>query len=263
MQSNEWRIINTNVEWSLISITFQCDFKACLTFPMASSATTADPPTAAVSGLPFPSPAVAPTLATSTAATTTPVLTWRNDVNRMINNSIINWWKGKPSGSIACTRKQQPRFYWSCSSVVMNDATPLTPPSAWAELHFQMSTTYMYTPWSLRTRKIWLHNDVLRVDFYSRSWCNILITIWHIGAGKRVHQLSSSLWLHIWLKYKNTSIIIVLNYWERIKIPRHHKHRNECCLVISHYSINVVHKNIIFKCLFFNYDYNIIIKLKR
>jgi len=27
----------------------------------------------------------------------------------------LNWWKGKPSGSIACTRKQQPRFYWSCS----------------------------------------------------------------------------------------------------------------------------------------------------
>ena len=26
-------------------------------------------------------------------------------------------------------------------------------PSAWAELHFQMKTTYMYTPWSLRTRK--------------------------------------------------------------------------------------------------------------
>ena len=40
---------------------------------------------------------------------------------------LLNWWKGKPSGSIACTRKQQPRFYWSCSSVVMNDATPLTP----------------------------------------------------------------------------------------------------------------------------------------
>ena len=41
----------------------------------------------------------------------------------------LNWWKGKPSGSIACTRKQQPRFYWNCSSVVMNDATPMTPPS--------------------------------------------------------------------------------------------------------------------------------------
>jgi len=37
---------------------------------------------------------------------------------------VLNWWKGKPSGSIACKRKQQPQFYWSCSSVVMNDATP-------------------------------------------------------------------------------------------------------------------------------------------
>ena len=25
----------------------------------------------------------------------------------------LNWWKRKPSGSIACSRKQQPRFYWS------------------------------------------------------------------------------------------------------------------------------------------------------
>jgi len=40
----------------------------------------------------------------------------------------LNWWKWKPSGSIACTRKQQPRFYWSRSLIVMNDATPLTPP---------------------------------------------------------------------------------------------------------------------------------------
>jgi len=31
--------------------------------------------------------------------------------------------KGKASGSIVCTRKQQPRFYSSRSSVVMNDAT--------------------------------------------------------------------------------------------------------------------------------------------
>jgi len=36
--------------------------------------------------------------------------------------------KGKPSWSIACTRKQQPWFYWSCWSVIMNDSTPLTPP---------------------------------------------------------------------------------------------------------------------------------------
>ena len=31
--------------------------------------------------------------------------------------TILNWWKGKLSGSIACTRKRQPRFYWSCSYV--------------------------------------------------------------------------------------------------------------------------------------------------
>jgi len=37
----------------------------------------------------------------------------------------IKLMKGKPSGSIACTRKQQHRFYWSCSSVATNDATPL------------------------------------------------------------------------------------------------------------------------------------------
>ena len=57
-----------------------------------------------------------------------------------LNNSCskLNWWKEKPLVSIACTRKHQPRCYWSCSSIVMNDATPLTPPSAWAELHFQM-----------------------------------------------------------------------------------------------------------------------------
>jgi len=36
------------------------------------------------------------------------------------------WVKRKPSGSIARIGKQQPRFYWSCSSVVMKDATQLT-----------------------------------------------------------------------------------------------------------------------------------------
>jgi len=62
----------------------------------------------------------------------------------------LNWWKGKPSGTIACTRKEQPRFYWSCSSVVMNNATPLTPPSsAWAELHFKCKqhTCTFHDPW--------------------------------------------------------------------------------------------------------------------
>ena len=39
----------------------------------------------------------------------------------------LKWWKGEPSGSITCTRKQQPWFYWSCSSIVMNNATPFAP----------------------------------------------------------------------------------------------------------------------------------------
>jgi len=39
----------------------------------------------------------------------------------------FNWWEGKPSGSTAGMGKQQPRFYWSCSSMVIKDATPLTP----------------------------------------------------------------------------------------------------------------------------------------
>ena len=101
-----------------------------------------------------------------------------NRLFKLLKISVfLNWWKGKPSGSKACTRKQQPRFYWSCSSVVMNDdATPLTPPSAWAELHFQMLTTYMYTPWSLRTRKIWLHNEPKPfTDFDTFEWCMITV----------------------------------------------------------------------------------------
>jgi len=64
----------------------------------------------------------------------------------------LNWWKGKPSGSIACTRKKQLRIYWCCSSVEMKDATLLTPPSALPELFFKMLTTY--NPWSLKTSKI-------------------------------------------------------------------------------------------------------------
>jgi len=55
-----------------------------------------------------------------------------NVKNKMMKYVLLNWLKGMPSGSIACTRKQQSRFYWSCSSVLMNAATTLTPPSAWA-----------------------------------------------------------------------------------------------------------------------------------
>ena len=74
---------------------------------------------------------------------------YQGDNSSFLWEIILNWWKGKPSGSIACTRKQQPRFYWSCSSVVMNDATPLTPPSAWAEAIFKCKqhTCTLHDPW--------------------------------------------------------------------------------------------------------------------
>jgi len=46
--------------------------------------------------------------------------------------------KGKYLRKHSLHEKTAASVYWSCSSVVMHDATPLTPPSAWAELHFQM-----------------------------------------------------------------------------------------------------------------------------
>jgi len=76
------------------------------------------------------------------------------------NNKLM---KGKDPRKHSLHEKTAASVFLSCSSVVVNDATPLTPPSACAELYFQMLTTYMYTPWSLRTRKI--HNDIVRGDF--------------------------------------------------------------------------------------------------
>jgi len=42
-------------------------------------------------------------------------------------NKLI-WRTEKPVGTTTCIGKQQSRFYWSFSSVVKKDATPLTPP---------------------------------------------------------------------------------------------------------------------------------------
>jgi len=77
----------------------------------------------------------------------------------------IKLMKGKATGSIACTRKQQPRFYWSCSSVVKNDATPLTPLAHERNSIFKCKqhTCTLHDPRG--PKKIWLHNDVVRGDF--------------------------------------------------------------------------------------------------
>jgi len=75
-----------------------------------------------------------------------------------LNFTVLNWWKGKPSGSIACTRKRQPRFYWSCSSVVMNDATPLMP------LAHERNSIFKY-----KQHTCTLHD----------SWGPVCLSIWH------------------------------------------------------------------------------------
>jgi len=84
----------------------------------------------------------------------------------------IKLMKGKATGSIACTRKQQPRFYWSCSSVVKNDATPLTPLAHERNSIFKCKqhTCTLHDPRG--PKKIWLHNDVVpfAICVYNVMW---------------------------------------------------------------------------------------------
>jgi len=58
-----------------------------------------------------------------------------------------NWEKEKPSESIVCMGKQQPRFYWSCSSVVMKDATPLTPLAHERNSIYKCKQQTIHNPW--------------------------------------------------------------------------------------------------------------------
>jgi len=51
----------------------------------------------------------------------------------------IKLMKGKALRKHSMKLKQQPRFYWIRSSVIMTDTTPLTPPNAWVELYFKKS----------------------------------------------------------------------------------------------------------------------------
>jgi len=71
---------------------------------------------------------------------------------------------GKPSGSIACTRKQQPRFYWSCSSLVMNDATPPRPLAHKRSSIFKCKqhTCTLHDPWG--PENITTHNKLIETN---------------------------------------------------------------------------------------------------
>ena len=58
----------------------------------------------------------------------------------------FNWSKESPQKPYPAWENSN-QFYWSCSSVVMNDDTPLTTPSAWAELYFQSKQHIINDPW--------------------------------------------------------------------------------------------------------------------
>ena len=124
-------------------------------------------------------------------------------------------------------RKQQPRFFLiSCSLVVMKDATPLTPPPA-HERNSIFKCKQTYSQWSLRTRKIWLHNDEVRGDTYflhserlyfqglSKSWKSWKSNVWHLvrwQAAKLHVKISKGLaYFHLRIMVHNSAISYVFN----------------------------------------------------
>jgi len=84
----------------------------------------------------------------------------------------LNWWKGKPSGSIDCTRKQQPRFYWSFSLVVINDTTPLTPLAHERNSIFKCKqhTCTLHDPWGPEKYMTMFKKCIDFFLFYHCSW---------------------------------------------------------------------------------------------
>ena len=46
------------------------------------------------------------------------------------------------SGNIGCIETIAASVIWSCLSMVMKDAKPMTPPSTWGELYFQDIIAY-------------------------------------------------------------------------------------------------------------------------
>ena len=96
-----------------------------------------------------------------------------------------NWWMGKPSESKACMEKQQHRFYWSCSSVEMKDATPLTPKRMIGTLFANVNNVQSMIPedqknettqWWRTGRHFYSRhsgmskNDVYRIEYVSLKW---------------------------------------------------------------------------------------------
>jgi len=66
-------------------------------------------------------------------------------------SSEFNWENGKPSCSIACMGKQPHRLFCICISVVMKDATPLTPLAHERNSIFKCKQHTIHDPWGSET----------------------------------------------------------------------------------------------------------------
>jgi len=116
---------------------------------------------------------------------------------------ILNWWKGKPSGSIACTRKQQPRFCWTFVhyfvliifhayvvelSVKISRRVNRTwhiavrPSSAYWEVLLVLILFPKIGTYALQLRKRWLtdcHQTLYKSAIILSKWRNTPVSLYH------------------------------------------------------------------------------------
>jgi len=104
-----------------------------------------------------------------------------------------------------------------------------------------MQTTYMYTPWSLRTRQIWLHNDVVRGDFLQPPHS---IPLKHSMSGYKNSFLKYYLLTTHMSQARNPKINVKINIWYKnwqSKCKSHCKSWNVrfCHLYRNYFQLNL------------------------
>ena len=100
----------------------------------------------------------------------------------------------------------------------------------------------MYTPWSLRTRKIWLHNDVVGGDFYSRHAKPLLKYKqykWkYAGALKFMNTIPLNTHLYyVTALETEVTIIVLLSFWI-----------SKFCLFNKNVIFEILFMKVIYKC---------------
>jgi len=72
---------------------------------------------------------------------------FKNECCRQNSQGKFYWEKEKSLGSKDCMWTITASVYWSCSSMVTKDTTPLKPPGAWAEFYFKCTQQTIHDPW--------------------------------------------------------------------------------------------------------------------